>query len=342
MQSSNSKLGFRGTENIGNDMKAIFQLEMGVEVSDGTGGSVLFSQETYVGLAGKFGTVRLGSMDTVYKRLGDKLSFFGITSGNFVSGSNILSKQPFGTGTQHRFHERKPNSMYYETPALGPFSVDVSYSLGEVADSFRDGTLLSAGVKYINGPLNVALAHEEHYNFFGASRNLPNSLSNTIGGTGSAKTGTPTPGASSTDTATRLTAQYRFTKNTRAEVNYAVTRLEETGGAVGRFASYQHNSWLVNLQHKIGAFTVQGSYGAANEGSCSRVGGAACSTAGLDGRMVAAGAYYAFSKRTGLFALYSRLRNGASATRSNATSDLGRPNNGQTVTQAAIGVDHSF
>ncbi len=125
MESGNSRLGFRGTEDLGNGLKALFQLEMALGVDDGTGKDiskgVLFGRDTFVGLAGGFGSVKFGNMDSVYKNLGDTLSFLGVSSGNFFSVSNILSKQGFGTSNAHRFHERFSNSIVYESPEFNGF-----------------------------------------------------------------------------------------------------------------------------------------------------------------------------------------------------------------------------
>jgi predicted porin len=331
LDSPNSRLGFRATEDLGGGLKALMQLEMGFGVDTGTNSSstALFSRDTFVGLAGPFGTVKLGSMDTVYKNLGDTMSFLGISSGNFISTSNILSKPGFGTSSAASFHLRRPNSIIYESPEMGGFTALLDYSLGEVAGDSTRNTVISAGVQYEAGPLYVALAHERHRGLFGGSRNAPAALRNDAN-----------PLADSTDTATRATAQYKFTPNTRAEANFAVIEYDETGGAPGRFANYKHNVWSIAGEHKIAQLTLVGSYGQAAAGSCSLVAGVACSTAGLDGKMFNAGAGYNLSKRTMLFALAALMRNGTSAVYNNLND--GRPATGQDITTFALGISHNF
>ncbi len=57
-----SRLGFRGSEDLGNGLKAVFTLEMGMGLDSGTfnqGGRV-FGRQAYVGLSGPFGAVTLG------------------------------------------------------------------------------------------------------------------------------------------------------------------------------------------------------------------------------------------------------------------------------------------
>src|SRR4051794_26614791 len=118
MDPSNSRLGFRGEEPLGNGWRAFFQIEQRVMADTGNPGATGFaSRDTFVGLeSDRWGLVKLGNMDTVYKSIGDTLSFLGISSGNFVSNSNVLAKQGFGTSSAGSFHLRRANSAWYETP----------------------------------------------------------------------------------------------------------------------------------------------------------------------------------------------------------------------------------
>jgi predicted porin len=331
MESSNSRLGFRGIEDLGGNLKALFQLETAFAVDDGTLGAAntLFSRDTFVGLAGGFGTIKLGKMDTVYKNLGDTLSFLGISSGNFVSISNVLSKQGFGTSSSSSFHLRRNNSIIYESPALGGVQALFDYSLGEQTGSPSKLGVISAGVKYEAGPVYAALAHEVHNGLFGGSRNSPAALSNVA-----------VAGADSKDRATRLTGQYKFGTDTRVEANVARVEFKETGGATGRFESYKHTTWSLGAEQRIGATTLAASYGQAGAGTCSLVGGAVCSTAGLEGKQINLGASYALSKRTQLFAIASKMINGESARYNNAS--VASPDPGADITQVALGISHTF
>jgi predicted porin len=332
MESSNSYIGFRGSENLGGGLKAIFQLEGAIGVDDGTSPkNVLFNRDTFIGLSGAFGTLKLGGrMDTVYKRLADNIGFFGVGSGNFVSASNILAQGGFGTSSAERFHERPTNTVLYASPEMSGFQGLFGYSLGEVAGSASKGNIASVGGKYAAGPLYLALAYEEHIGLFGGSSNLASSLSNIT-----------TAGANSNDSSTRLTAQYELASGTSIEVDIANTKLSETGGAIGHFENYRHNSWLLSAEQKLGAWTLAGAYGHSAAGSCALVGGAACNTAGLDASMLNLGVSYALSKRTKLFALYSNMRNGESANFSNAGT-APAPGVGQDLRQLGTGLAVSF
>lgn len=334
MQSSNSHFGLRGTEDISENLKAIFQLEMNVGINDGSGGSskAMWNRNTFVGLQSDVaGTLKFGNMDTVYKDIGDKLSFLGISSGNFVANSTILSKQGFGTSSASSFHLRRNNAVTYESPSFAGFQYLAQWSKDTVdysAPGVAKPWVFSTGIVYDQGPIYAALAYEFHKDLYGGSKNMPTKAQQSL------------TGKSSDDSAVRLTFGYKFTKDTRAEANIAQIRLKETGGKTGDFGSYKHVAWSLSVQHKIGATTLQASYGQATAGSCTLVGSVDCSTSGLDGKQFNLGASYALSKRTSVYAIASRLVNGESA-RYNTTANAS-VSPGADITQAAVGLLHRF
>ena len=329
VQSSNSRLGFRGKESLGGGYEAFFQVESKIPID--AGGGTFATRDSFVGLRGGFGSVKLGNMDTVYKNYGDTLSFLGISSGNFVSNSNLLSKAGFGTSSSASFHLRRANSVVYDSPALGAVEFSVGYSPDEVRASGRNADLVSTGIRYggKRSPFFVALAYEVHNDLFGGSRNAPTALSNFAN-----------LNARSKDTAVRLTGSFTFFEKTTIEANYATIKYTESGGLAGRFNNYKHNAFNVSVAHSLGPWQFSGAFVRANDGSCSLVGGAVCSTAGLQGTQVSAGGRYNFSKRTGVFAIYSKIYNGFAARYSNL--DNGDPSSGSDISQFALGVQHKF
>ena len=65
-------LGFKGTEDLGNGLKALFQIEMRYEPDTGTtenNGRPLFQGQSRVGLQGDFGMVRLGRGLTPFQEI---------------------------------------------------------------------------------------------------------------------------------------------------------------------------------------------------------------------------------------------------------------------------------
>lgn len=338
MDTGNSYIGFRGSEDLGGGLKAIWQIEQNANIDASGSNNIFASRDSFLGLTGGFGTVRLGNFDTVYKRIGDPMSILGVSSGNIQSSSNILAKPGFGNNSASSFNLRQKNSFGYESPQFGGVQLLAQWSpdeaKGNPGTGSRNAYLWSAGAKYEAGPLYLALAHEYHHDFFGASTsssssiNVPAAIAN------------PTNGAvHSKDASTRASASFEI-GGTKFGGDIATTEYKEDGAAAGHFEKYKHNTWLVGVQHKFNNLTAALNYGRAEKGTCSLAGGVACSTDGLDGKLIAAGLGLSMSKRTMLFALAARMDNGDSATYNNLVN-VETPV-GATITQYAVGVSHSF
>lgn len=120
---STSRIGFRGTEELGNDLKALFALEAGVAIDTGIGDSALFGRRAVVGLQGGFGTVTLGRE---YGPIADVANASDILGQGFY-GTNLSA---FNAG---RLTRRISNSINYRSPTTGPFKFGASYGAGETS-----------------------------------------------------------------------------------------------------------------------------------------------------------------------------------------------------------------
>jgi predicted porin len=147
-----SRLGFRGREDLGDGLYAIFNLQSGVNFDDGTygQGGLPFGRTSYVGLEGKFGTVKLGRVDSAlylatwyYDPMGDGLA--GALT-RLVTLSSSL--------------RRNNNTIDYTTPAINGFSGQVNYTFGEVAGNSTSGRRYSLGGTYASGPVSVSLSRQ--------------------------------------------------------------------------------------------------------------------------------------------------------------------------------------
>lgn len=331
VDASNSRFGIRGEEPLGNGVRAFFQIEQRILVDTGNPPSTgLASRDTFLGLqSDRLGLVKFGNMDTVYKSIGDTLSFLGVSSGNFVSNSSVLAKQGFGESSAGSFHLRRTNAIWYETPSWSGLQWMVQYGPDEARTASRNAWLASTGVVYDSGPVYAALSYERHRDFFGGSRNVPAALSNAAN-----------PAAHSSDWSSRGTLQYRWSNHT-VEGNLAYTRYGESGGASGRFESHRHWSGALSLDSKWSdAWRTAVSADVAGKGSCALFGGVPCRTDGLDGRQLSLGAAYYLSRRTSVFALYAKLWNGRSAQYNNVDG-IDMPV-GADPQQLAVGIMHAF
>ena len=101
VSSNFSRLGFKGSEDLGNGLTGVYQMEG--QVMTDTGNHDLFHENTFLGLAGDFGTVVLGNHDTPYKlstrgmdvfedTIADNRSLMGLGGINLdVSATDVLA-----------------------------------------------------------------------------------------------------------------------------------------------------------------------------------------------------------------------------------------------------------
>lgn len=154
---SSSRFGFKGSEDLGAGLKANFVLEQGFNIdngSDAVAGGQAFSRQSYVGLSGNFGEVRLGKTYTPF----DDIS--GATTPGFDSALSPTQNVWASTG----YNANPANTMYYASPSFSGFSGAVSYSLGEDKNTIlggnKAGRIASFNVKYEGGPVYAGLAYQ--------------------------------------------------------------------------------------------------------------------------------------------------------------------------------------
>lgn len=151
---SGSRLGFRGTEDLGNGLKGVFTLEYSLanDVNAGVGNTGgLNARQQFVGLQGGFGFVGLGRQYApgfhVYK--------WDAAMGAIpFSPQSILSVQNGMTITPNS-PARVNNSIHYKSPNMGGLSAQVIYGLGETneLEDRRTGDVTGLGLDYANGPI---------------------------------------------------------------------------------------------------------------------------------------------------------------------------------------------
>jgi predicted porin len=335
---NNSRIGFRGREQLGGGLSTIWQIEQRVRFDTGAGNTWAGARNNFVGLSGGFGTVKLGLMDTIFKEYGAVVgSFFGVSSGNVVASSAILPNHGLGLegGTESDdtgFHIRAASTIQYETPEFGGFQAGIQYAPDEAKGNPGRGdlntNLWSFGVKYEAGPIYASIQHERHNDWFDASASIEEA------------TGVATSATSSKDTATRLSVGFSVTPQHKITGDIAQMEWKESGGVAGDFASYKKRTWAVGWEARWGGpWRTEITYTAGLEGDCSIV-GADCDTDGLDGNMIAAGVAYSLSKRTLIYVLATRLENGDSAQFSNTANF--DPNRGADTRTLSLGMSHSF
>jgi predicted porin len=157
--------GFKGTEDLGGGLKAVFNLEGDFDGSTGGerfgGGLQLFGRQANVGLAGDFGTVLLGRQysPAILADLGTDPRGFKESFSTLLPYA--LSQNPSGNGvTGNNFLGIFNGNMISYTNAFGPVTLRAGYGFGEVAGGGSDGSTVAVGVTYA-GPITVSGSYQQ-------------------------------------------------------------------------------------------------------------------------------------------------------------------------------------
>jgi len=157
-QSNSGRVGVKGSEDLGGGLKAVWQFES--NASFGSGSTSFGGRNSYLGLAGGFGTVMGGKHDTPFKDVGRWFDLFGDQVGD---SRNIIQYIYGPTGKilgATDWDSRPDNVLAYKTPTFGGgFDVAVAYVLDDATDN---ATALSANLKWKSGDFLVGLGYETH------------------------------------------------------------------------------------------------------------------------------------------------------------------------------------
>jgi predicted porin len=320
VSSNSSYIGFKGSEDLGNGLKAVWQMESLVGMGDtgaGTNVNSLTSRNSFLGLNGGFGTAILGRHDTPVKLLGRKADLFGDQIGE---SRNLISA---GGAT---FDLRPDNVVAYISPTIAGFHGALAYvtNVGAGAAGPSPITAVSALGVYESGPVMVGLGYETH--------NMSNigTAANSV----------------SDDKIIRLVGGYSF-GDVKLVGLYQKVKVDDANVVLDA-GTNERKTWGLGAAYKMGATTIKGQYYKANDlTGCAT--GVDCGATGA--KMIVVGADYSLSKRTTAYVAYAKTNNDSGATAGTGASYSafggGHGDNPGTVAGKdpsgfSLGMKHSF
>lgn len=347
LDSNSSHIGFKGVEDLGNGLKAIFQYESGFDAS--SAGNLAGGRDTFIGLTGGFGTVVAGNLTHPLRAMGAKVELMPGASGVGTTMSVTGTIAGIKTGAD----ERAQNAIAYVSPSFSGFSGTVAYVNGEtkvndggdvatytmksttgaVSQTFttKEGTnakQFQVAGQYDNGPLWVAAGYHKTYDL---------GLSGKIDGT--------TVGLQEDKQNARVyrvAAAYTFPTNTKLTALYDNTKvnLGDVGSAALDTNYVKRQAFSLGVAQSFGKNTVGLEYGRSG-----KIKGDSGSIDKSSSNIWTAMYGYSLSKRTSVHARYSRLTNGENA---NTNFYINPVANGVTTGYGAdytgymVGLRHAF
>ena len=306
---SGSRLGFKGTEDLGGGLQGLFTLETGINVDTGgfdqeqtisgvKNGGTAFGRQAFVGLGGNFGSVKLGRQQTFIFFAQAGIDPFGI---GLAGNSTKFFSGPL----------RVNNTIKYESPNISGFTAGYSHSFGEVVGAASNGTDNAFTVQYNNGPIFLSAIYDQSNSSPQTASILPGVIAST-------------PDLTTANLKTKVTnigGTYDFGV-AKAHLMFDRVRGDSTIATPG--ANYR--DYLVGVSVPFGASTFLADY-------MKRTDKAFVSR---DAKQYAIGYTYSMSKRTTLYTSYSRTTNDSDVALSGAAAK------GLTDKNFDVGVRHAF
>ena len=308
LDSNNSYIGFKGAESLGNGLTAVFQYETNVNFDENKGFDG--KRDSFIGLAGAFGTVAAGRLTHPLREMGVKVDILPGSSG-FGTVSSVTGQL---AGQKTGADERASNAVAYISPTFGGgFSVTAAWVNGEDRTDNYNARAWQIAAKYDNGPLYVGLGYHK------------------------AKDANPGgPGKDADARVWRLAAVYTAPFGTKFAGLYDNTKADN----ILTYDSLKRQAWSLGASHAFGANTVGLQYARSGK---TNVSGA---PNWKDSANIWTASYgYSLSKRTQLHARYSRLANGKEGDFNyyyNAVDNGGNPDANMNYTGFMVGMRHSF
>ncbi|MET0050130.1 MAG: porin [Candidatus Thiodiazotropha sp.] len=150
-----SRMGIKGSEDLGNGLTAVYKIEYGVNISTNPGGNEfsgdgsLSARNAFVGLAGGFGTFVIGRHDTPLKLTTQSLDYFADT----VVDNNK-------SYTEAVIDRRADGTVAYITPSLAGLTLVAALVPGENSEADGIADAYSVAGMYSNGGIYAALGYE--------------------------------------------------------------------------------------------------------------------------------------------------------------------------------------
>ncbi|USE77786.1 porin [Cupriavidus gilardii] len=305
-----SVFGLRGEQALGGSMKAVWQIES--NLSPDTGDGQIAGRNSRIGLQGDYGLLFLGHWHTPYTESTMGYDpYYPTTAGYMALIGNGSASTSDNVENISSFDRRQKNIVQYRSPRFGGASLWLGWGLPEERTTVaRNPSLYSAALVYQSGPIDATVAYEVHRHYQAAGRN---------------------------DDALKLGLAWQLLPGTRIAGVYERLHYRTASGDL------QRNAWYASLVQRLGAGSLRLGFGLAANGS-----GASTDTIGFvrSGPQTGAmqwtvGYDHPLSKRTALYAYYSRIDNKRNATYDFALNELGIAA-GADPQVFALGMRHTF
>ena len=356
LSSRSSRIGVKGSEDLGNGMKVGYLIEWEVGMDSGSSND-LSTRNRAVTLSGDWGTALLGKWDTPFKTLGRKFDMFGDRIGDLRN---------MNTGAV--IDQRAENVAAYVTPNMNGFTATIAYSFDALSTGLDDDGVSRGGDNsdssawtfnaiYNNGPLMAGIGYVDYSTgSFSVSNGSPATvIVDPVTGLPATKPAVASTSCFQSSTvnncenekAWRAGASYKFGD---FKVAATYTDISNASGMDGKDTSI----WSLGGSYTMGNNIIKVQYASRDEyDDWKNATGAKVTNSGQDtgADMWVIGLDHKMSKRTTVYAAYATMDNdknsaGTSWSQGNSSSNgsagVNSQGNAQDADSFAVGIIHKF
>lgn len=305
---SNSRLGFKGSEDLGGGLSALFQIETGICAQGGplasggycSGGSFM-GRQSWVGLKSGLGTLRMGRYYTYSDD--DLVAFDPFTDNTVAAVGNLVEKY---------LTVRANQSLTFDSASFGGFDFGLQYAFGDGFGYTQAATATTAATyqttgeynlraRYIGGPLKVSVEYL-HVN----------------DANGNAKTKD-----------TRISGAYDF----GVAQLFGIYGQNSPDSSTVAASNPKYKYFLIGGAVPLGAGSLRASYVRLKDDT----------TSAANASQYGIGYWYSLSKRTTLYANYAHISNDANALYTvGVGNDAPKGPTGSSSSGFMVGMKHTF
>lgn len=158
--SNSTLLGFRGSEDLGDGLNALVQFESALSL-DGAGTLFGNARDSFVGLKGRFGLIKLGNHSSPTRKIGTRMDITPGSTG--IANNEAILSRVGGRRGNAGFGDRMANAVMYDSPSFAGFTVSAIYGANEnkrVGTPDQNDGKYGLGLQYASGPIYAAYAYE--------------------------------------------------------------------------------------------------------------------------------------------------------------------------------------
>ncbi|MFA6014857.1 MAG: porin [Gallionellaceae bacterium] len=158
-----SRFGVKGSEDLGDGLKAVYQYEVEMDADGNAGNGLGKTRNSGVGIESEFGKVMLGIWDSPFKTAHNKIELFDNTT-------NWSSTKTIGISAGKDYNTRQKNMIQYWSPKFVGVQIAAMYSPDEAPTATTNKSVMSFSGTFDQDDIYASVAYESRSDYVTAGK----------------------------------------------------------------------------------------------------------------------------------------------------------------------------